>query len=312
MSRPEADILRDIADCHCALSPENLHCDGEISVSAARRKASSLNAQLRRLFRELGRDVDEVEAYRLTETLPQESYEDMLARRKASRPQRRTASADTSPATAKRLGLPEDVVGRSYRSRRTTFTVTGFKTANHKYPVLATNQNGKRFKLSVEQVLVGLGLTTKAASSLDTNAATARRLGLPEDIVGRTFLSRGTAFTVDGFKPNNHKFPVMGTNSRGTTYKWQVSQVLSGLTGATPAAPVTPIVRPTASQTNTATSLGLPADVVGRTVKVGRRTYKITGFKTANWKMPVLAERQPDGRRFKLTVAQVQLGLQAA
>lgn len=64
--RPEAEILRDIMGCYSALSPENLHCDGEISRAAAARKAVALNARLRALFAEIGRRVSEDEAYRLT------------------------------------------------------------------------------------------------------------------------------------------------------------------------------------------------------------------------------------------------------
>lgn len=64
--RPDAAILADIVGVYSALSPENLHCDGEISRSAAARKAVTLNARLRALFTEIGRRVSEDEAYRLT------------------------------------------------------------------------------------------------------------------------------------------------------------------------------------------------------------------------------------------------------
>lgn len=64
--RPDAAILADIVSIYGALSPENLHCDGEISRSAAARKAVALRAQLYTLFAEIGRQVSEDEAYRLT------------------------------------------------------------------------------------------------------------------------------------------------------------------------------------------------------------------------------------------------------
>ncbi len=65
-ARPEAHILREIQNCYCSLSPENLYCDGERSRTAAQRVARTLNAQLKTLFKELGRTVTEDEAYRLT------------------------------------------------------------------------------------------------------------------------------------------------------------------------------------------------------------------------------------------------------
>lgn len=62
--RTEAEVLRDIDGVYCSLSPENLTCDGELSRSAVRRKAAGLRARLKRLFRELGREVTEDECYR--------------------------------------------------------------------------------------------------------------------------------------------------------------------------------------------------------------------------------------------------------
>ena len=61
--RSEADILRDIRNVHCGLSPENLHCDGVISREAARRKERHLLAELQRLTLELGRIPSDSEIY---------------------------------------------------------------------------------------------------------------------------------------------------------------------------------------------------------------------------------------------------------
>jgi hypothetical protein len=61
--RPEAEILRDLRGIECALSPENLHCDGEISLSAARRKGVALRRQRRELVQELGREPTVRELY---------------------------------------------------------------------------------------------------------------------------------------------------------------------------------------------------------------------------------------------------------
>ena len=61
--RTDAEILRDIKGIFCQLSPENLHCDGEISRAAAARKEALLRAQLRNLEAEIGRRVSEDEAF---------------------------------------------------------------------------------------------------------------------------------------------------------------------------------------------------------------------------------------------------------
>lgn len=47
----------------CDLSPENLHCDGEISNAAARKKANSFNAAWKILETIIGRHFDELELY---------------------------------------------------------------------------------------------------------------------------------------------------------------------------------------------------------------------------------------------------------
>lgn len=64
--RPETEILREIADSYCRLSPENLTGDGELPVSLVRRRRSQLNARLVSLFKEIGRRVSEEEASAVT------------------------------------------------------------------------------------------------------------------------------------------------------------------------------------------------------------------------------------------------------
>lgn len=61
--RPEAEVLKDIHRCYSSLSPENLFWDGERPVAQARAAERRLNAELKSLFVELGRVVDESEAY---------------------------------------------------------------------------------------------------------------------------------------------------------------------------------------------------------------------------------------------------------
>ena len=46
------------------LSPENLHCDGEISHSQAMQRKKKIMAEWSDLEREVGRDVSEEEIYR--------------------------------------------------------------------------------------------------------------------------------------------------------------------------------------------------------------------------------------------------------
>jgi len=64
MPETEEELL-DALDVLCnELSPENLHCDGEISRSAAMKKASALRAEWKEVEKKLGRRVseDEVES----------------------------------------------------------------------------------------------------------------------------------------------------------------------------------------------------------------------------------------------------------
>lgn len=61
--RSDADILRDLRNIENALSPENLHCDGEISRTQAAAKERKLMAQQRALHKELGRVPADRELY---------------------------------------------------------------------------------------------------------------------------------------------------------------------------------------------------------------------------------------------------------
>jgi len=61
--RPESVILQDIRQLYSMLSPENLHCDGEISRSMAARRGAAFRRQLTECFAELGRRVSEDEAF---------------------------------------------------------------------------------------------------------------------------------------------------------------------------------------------------------------------------------------------------------
>jgi hypothetical protein len=56
MARTQNEIIKDLRDVECGLSPENLHCDGEISRAQANRKRIKLEARQRALIKELGRE----------------------------------------------------------------------------------------------------------------------------------------------------------------------------------------------------------------------------------------------------------------
>jgi len=62
-ARNRAVVMADIRNIYSSLSPENLSCDGELSRSATFRRRIALEARLRACFKELGREVDESEAY---------------------------------------------------------------------------------------------------------------------------------------------------------------------------------------------------------------------------------------------------------
>ena len=66
-ARADVDILLDISDAYSRLSPENLAADGERPRYQQRRLGTQLRRKLAALFTELGRRVDEDEAFRLTE-----------------------------------------------------------------------------------------------------------------------------------------------------------------------------------------------------------------------------------------------------
>lgn len=61
--RTDSEILKDLRDIEVMLSPENLHCDGEISPAQARKRGNKLLKDRSRLIEELGRHVTEIELW---------------------------------------------------------------------------------------------------------------------------------------------------------------------------------------------------------------------------------------------------------
>jgi len=63
MARTHEEIIKDLRDVECRLSPENLHCDGEISRTQANQKRIKLEKQQRELVKELGREPTHAELW---------------------------------------------------------------------------------------------------------------------------------------------------------------------------------------------------------------------------------------------------------
>lgn len=63
MKRKDADIIEDLRGIECQLSPENLSCDGECSMTEYRRREISLLVKRKRLVAELGRQPTHSEIY---------------------------------------------------------------------------------------------------------------------------------------------------------------------------------------------------------------------------------------------------------
>lgn len=61
--RPDSEIMTEIQDCYCGLSPENISCDGERSFEQTRNAAKAIHKRLKVLFVEIGRHVTESEAF---------------------------------------------------------------------------------------------------------------------------------------------------------------------------------------------------------------------------------------------------------
>lgn len=59
----DKELQEAFLDLTCQLSPENLHCDGEISKSEAKRKLARIRNEWRALEKKAGRRVSETEAW---------------------------------------------------------------------------------------------------------------------------------------------------------------------------------------------------------------------------------------------------------
>ena len=57
------DTKREFSNLACRLSPENLHCDGEVSLAEAKRRRAQIMREWRALETSVGRKVTEDETY---------------------------------------------------------------------------------------------------------------------------------------------------------------------------------------------------------------------------------------------------------
>lgn len=71
----------------------------------------------------------------------------------------------------------------------------------------------------------GVALTSEAR----TLNANAKWLGLPEDALGRTFVSHGQVFTIAGYNGKARKYPIIANRSDGAPYKFTINQVRDAL-----------------------------------------------------------------------------------
>lgn len=69
-----------------------------------------------------------------------------------------TKAKEAHEMSATILGLPKDIVGKNFKQRASTFTVTSLDMKKIKYPVIAVNQNGKSYKFTVDSVKSLMGL----------------------------------------------------------------------------------------------------------------------------------------------------------
>lgn len=61
--RSEKEVVADLANVYCALSPENLTMDGELNGKMVSIKRRALETKLAALIKEYGRPISEMEVY---------------------------------------------------------------------------------------------------------------------------------------------------------------------------------------------------------------------------------------------------------
>jgi hypothetical protein len=74
------------------------------------------------------------------------------------------------------LGLPDGSIGKSFKSRGRTYTITEINLRRRKYPVGATRDDGKTFKFTSDVVLRELGVDNDTAPPKDPSDMTNAQL----------------------------------------------------------------------------------------------------------------------------------------
>lgn len=64
MQRTKDEIMSDFIKLSCALSPENLHCDGEASPQQVQNKLKSIDQSWKNLEKEIGYSVEEDDVWK--------------------------------------------------------------------------------------------------------------------------------------------------------------------------------------------------------------------------------------------------------
>lgn len=83
------------------------------------------------------------------------------------------------------------------------------------------------FKLELSTVNNDGTVNTKEGEDFKFYAS---RYGLKPEALGATFRHAGDVYTIKGCKPRSHKYPILGVNSNGKTYKFHSSTVCAGIT----------------------------------------------------------------------------------
>ncbi len=80
------------------------------------------------------------------------------------------------------------------------------------------------FKLKVEVSVISASGVAQSSVVTDFEQH-AKFLGLQESDLGKSFLFRGTSYTICGLKLSGRKYPILAKNKNGKVYKFQVSDV---------------------------------------------------------------------------------------
>tara|TARA_Y100000034_G_scaffold5089_1_gene5833 strand:+ start:664 stop:1098 length:435 start_codon:yes stop_codon:yes gene_type:complete len=84
------------------------------------------------------------------------------------------------------------------------------------------NDSTCTFKLELTEVNPDGTVTSKIAQDFKHYCV---RYGLTPEAIGQTFTFQGTVYTIKGCKPRSTKYPIIGENNNGKTYKFMPADV---------------------------------------------------------------------------------------